>query len=151
MYMCRCIDFQVCLCRYTGVQVWWLMMMMIDDVNVKVHTSAGKKMCYCVGTLVCTVYSRPGWSQGLLYLLTYGSHKKVFLLDIVKKGARPPLILDIREVTFVSAHFGQPWGNFCKGPKIKYLPNIKAKVPQNFWVLVIPHPSPHLMSKRRSK
>ena len=35
--------------------------------------------------------------------------KNVFLLDIVKKGPRiPPLILDIREVTFVSAHFGQP-------------------------------------------
>ena len=29
-------------------------------------------------------------------------------------------ILDIREVTFVSAHFGQPWGDFCKGPKVKY-------------------------------
>ena len=36
----------------------------------------------------------------------------------------PPLILDIREVTFVSADFVQPLGNFCIGPKLKYLPKI---------------------------
>ena len=49
----------------------------------------------------------------------------VFLLDIVQKWPRPaPLILDIHEATFVSAHFGQPSGNFCIGLKLKYVPNI---------------------------
>ena len=36
----------------------------------------------------------------------------------------PPSIFDIREVTFVLAHFGQTWGNFCIGNIFKYLPNI---------------------------
>ena len=38
-------------------------------------------------------------------------------MDIVQKRPWPhPLILNIREVTFVLAHFGHPWGNFFKGP-----------------------------------
>ena len=32
--------------------------------------------------------------------------------------------LEILEVTFELAHFGQPWGNFYLGQKFKYLPNI---------------------------
>ena len=52
-------------------------------------------------------------------------HKKcIFLLDIVQKWPWPPtLILDIREVTFVSAHFGHLWVNFCIGPKLKSVLN----------------------------
>ena len=53
-----------------------------------------------------------------------GRHKKAcFFWTLSKSSLDPtPLILDIRGVTFVSAHFGQPWGNFWVGPKLKYLP-----------------------------
>ena len=56
-----------------------------------------------------------------------GSHKKAcFFWTLSKRGLDPPspLILDICEITFALAHFGQPQGNFCKGSKFKYLPNI---------------------------
>ena len=81
-----------------------------------------------------------------------GSHKKicVFLLDFVQKWPHPPpLILDIHEVPFVSAHFGQLRGNFCIGLKLKYVPNISSKSSSNLLEPAHP-PSPHLMSKRRS-
>ena len=68
-----------------------------------------------------------------------------FFWTLSKSGLKQPplplLILDTREVIFVLANFGQAWSNFCKGPKLKYLPHSWAKVPQNFWNLVIP---PHL-------
>ena len=74
-----------------------------------------------------------------------------FLLLLFYSCLDPPSILDILELTFVWAYFEQPLGNFFICPKFKKYPIFRQKVPQNFWNMLNPPPSPHLISKIRSK
>ena len=64
-----------------------------------------------------------GWLEFINHLME-AIKKRLSFGHYPKAALTPPLILDIREVTFLLVHFEQPWGNFFIGPKLKYLPNI---------------------------
>ena len=89
----------------------------------------GVSKCHYIWFWTCgNIHSHRGFCPpGSSYCeLAQGSHpkKESFFWTLSKICPNPSLIFDIREVAFVLAQFGQPWGNFYKSPNFKYLPNI---------------------------
>ena len=74
--------------------------------------------------------------------------KASFFWTLSKSGLDPPPHFGHCKVTFVSAHFGQPWGNFFKAQNSQYLDKKSASKLLEHGQ---PPPSPHLMSKSWSK
>ena len=113
---------------------WWFMITQNNWWQViKRHVNSLQFMTiYDILWLFMTIYDHL-WQFRKIYMKMWrrlgktSKKKRISFGHCPKVALTPPLILDTHEVTFVSAHFGQPWGNFCKGPKFEYLLNIQAK------------------------